>query len=142
MEPEGSPAVGELTGSALEIAIYEAMGYVPCTNVHAGEGRAYLGGRCYAPPDSPDQGGEVPLFATSLDALREVEARLRERGWHSVVSDCDFEETAPRWVWWCRWYSDQGRIVCTSEADNEALSRARAVLLALRALKGQEGGGG
>lgn len=127
-----------LSGSALEIAIYEAMGYVPCTNVHAGEGRSYLGGRCYAFPDSPDQGGEVPLFATSIDALREVEARLIEAGWEMHI-ERGFKHNFVEWF-----RSGSNEVVASvSSPESEAFARAQADyfgLLALRALsEGNDG---
>jgi len=56
------------------------MGLVPCTNSHGGQGRDYLGGRCYASPEDPADGGELPLYSTTYEGMGLVLAEMARRG--------------------------------------------------------------
>lgn len=130
-------AAADLRGSALSEAIALEMGWVHEWHDDARPNQC-AGGKLYALPHWHDEQGVIklkpPPFASSLDALEQVEARLIEAGVYLTVAQSP-QGWAAIWNYW----RDDNRLLAGAEGETEVLARARAVLLALRALK--EGNG-
>ncbi len=122
--------VSTISDLDLELAITEAFGFQVC---RTGETCliAVTAGQPLSAPHwhrEPRQYWSIypPPYATSIDRLGEVEARLREAGWSMTVE-------SPPGLWSVEWDSPTGAVQWAN-ADTEARARAEACLLALQAL--------
>lgn len=113
-------------GRELDREIARAMGLVPCeAPKHTEEDRLW----CWADPETPMSGGELPTYSKSLDVLvAGPEARLRAEGWRLTVwqNRTDYQAS---------WIPPRVAVGGGATADDEPTARARAALAALQSLK-------
>ncbi len=114
---ESAVAVSELTDAELNEAIAKAIDWKYTL-------RAYEPVTAIRQPDGSTR--NVPCYATFIDSLSEVEARLREAGWRGPDLQWSAEPVTAIW-----WHPMTGPVGST--ATVEARARAEVALSALQA---------
>lgn len=147
--------ISSLSDRELDRALAEAIGWVLCRSSasNAKKGEVFLlspadadarwsdgSSRFVWPRVAPADGqvfdyGTLPRYSTSLDALAEVEGRLREAGWWQWIESPGGVEYRVTWS------EDHGMDDHEqyAVAPTEARARAEAALMSLRVLHNGEG---